>query len=102
MAEILAAGGPRWGIRWAGCRAGVNCDKIGASLGESGRRPMAKRAKRAKGRKRVAWTKGHERELRGHSRAKTPVAKIVKAMKRTAGALRQKAHAMGLSLGHRR
>ena len=63
---------------------------------------MAKRAKRTKGRKRVAWTKGHERELRNHSRKKTPVTAIAKMMKRTAGALRQKAHALGLSLGHRR
>jgi hypothetical protein len=63
---------------------------------------MAKRAKRTKGRKRVAWTKGHERELKTHSRKKTPVTAIAKAMKRTAGALRQKAHALGLSLGHRR
>jgi hypothetical protein len=59
-------------------------------------------AKRAKPRKRVAWSKAHVRELRAHSRAKTPVAKVVKAMKRTAGALRQKAYALGLSLGHRR
>lgn len=60
---------------------------------------MAKKAKRGK---RVAWSKAHVSELRAHSRAKTPVAKIVKAMKRTAGALRQKAYALGLSLGHRR
>jgi hypothetical protein len=64
---------------------------------------MAKRAKSAKrGRTRVAWTKGHEKELRSYSKKKTPVTSIAKAMKRTAGALRQKAHAMGLSLGHRR
>ena len=62
---------------------------------------MAKRAKK-RGRKRVAWTKAHESALRTHSRKKTPVTAIAKAMKRTAGALRQKAHAMGLSLGHRR
>ena len=59
-------------------------------------------AKRAKSRKRVAWTKGHERELKSHSRKKTPVTGIARAMKRTAGALRQKAHSMGLALGHRR
>jgi hypothetical protein len=66
---------------------------------------MAKRAKSAKktrGRKRVAWTKGHERDLKAHSKKKTPVTAIARAMKRTAGALRQKAHAMGLPLGHRR
>lgn len=62
---------------------------------------MAKRAKRTR-RKRVAWTKAHERDLKAHSRKKTPVTAIARAMKRTAGALRQKAHAMGLALGHRR
>ena len=61
---------------------------------------MAKKARRP--RKRVAWTKAHVNELKAHSRSKTPVAKISKAMKRTAGALRQKAYALGLSLGHRR
>jgi hypothetical protein len=60
---------------------------------------MAKKAKRTK---RQAWTKGHEKELKGHSKAKTPVAKISKAMKRTVGALRQKARLLGLPLGHRR
>ena len=59
-------------------------------------------AKKANGLKRNAWTKAHERELKGHSRAKTPVAKISKLMKRTAGALRQKARLLGMPLGHRR
>jgi hypothetical protein len=63
---------------------------------------MAKRAKKTKRGKRVAWTKGHEKELRDHSRKKTPVTAIARSMKRTPGALRQKAHAMGLALGHRR
>ena len=58
-------------------------------------------AKKTNGTKR-AWTKAHERELKGHSRAKTPVAKISKLMKRTAGALRQKAWQLELALGHRR
>jgi hypothetical protein len=60
---------------------------------------MAKKAKRTK---RVAWTKEHVRELKTHSRAKTPVARISKVMKRSAGALRQKAMALGLPIGHRR
>jgi hypothetical protein len=51
---------------------------------------------------RRAWTKENLKELKGHSRAKTPVTKISKAMKRTIGALRQKAFSLGLSLGHRR
>ena len=58
---------------------------------------MAKKAK-----KRVAWTKAHHAELRKHSKAKTPVAKISKIMKRTAGALRQVAIKLGIPLGHRR
>jgi hypothetical protein len=60
---------------------------------------MVKKTKRAK---RVAWTKGQIRELKGHSRAKMPVTKISRLMKRTAGALRQKATILGISLGHRR
>jgi hypothetical protein len=51
---------------------------------------------------RRAWTKGDHRELKAHSKNKTPVAKISRAMKRTVGALRQQAFALGLSLGHRR
>ena len=48
------------------------------------------------------WTKEHLKELKSHSRAKKPVVKISKAMKRTIGALRQKALVLGLPLGHRR
>ncbi len=42
------------------------------------------------------------KELRAHSRAKTPVAKISKLTKRTEGSLRQKAIKLGIKLGHRR
>jgi hypothetical protein len=59
---------------------------------------MAKKAKVL----RRPWTKEQLRELKMHSRAKTPVTKISKAMKRTVGALRQKAFQLGLSLGHQR
>jgi hypothetical protein len=57
---------------------------------------MAKRTKRRE------WTKENVRELKAHSRSKTPVTKISKLTKRTVGALRQKAFQMGLSLGHQR
>jgi hypothetical protein len=56
----------------------------------------------AKKSKRVEWTKEHERDLKAHSKSKTPVAKIAKAMKRTEGAIRQKAMTLGISVGHRR
>ena len=48
------------------------------------------------------YTKEDLKNLRAHSKAKTPVARIAKLMKRSEGTLRQKALAMGLSLGHRR
>jgi hypothetical protein len=60
---------------------------------------MAKTAKRAKWRE---WTKENVRELKAHSRSKTPVAEISKLTKRTVGALRQKAREMGIRIGHRR
>jgi hypothetical protein len=64
---------------------------------------MATNQKKTSGRtKRVAWTKEHVRDLKVHSKSKTPVAKISKAMKRTSGAIRQKALSLGISIGHRR
>jgi hypothetical protein len=58
--------------------------------------------KKMNGTKRVPWSKSHDRELKTHSRAKTPVVKISKSMKRTVGALRQRAFKLGFALGHRR
>ena len=47
------------------------------------------------------WSAQDERELTKHSKSKTPVKDISKALKRTPGALRQKARSLGISLGHR-
>ena len=52
--------------------------------------------------KKRAWSKGDHRELKRHSKAKTPVSTISRAMKRTVGALRQQARKLGVGLGHRR
>jgi hypothetical protein len=58
---------------------------------------MAKKAAKksekttAKKRIRVEYTKADVRELRDHSKARTPVRKIAKEMKRSEGSLRQKA-----------
>ena len=49
-----------------------------------------------------AWTKGDYRTLKAHSKARTPVVKISKQMKRTVGALRQQAFQLGIRLGHQR
>jgi hypothetical protein len=48
------------------------------------------------------WSKEDVQELKVHSKARTPVAKIAKAMKRTEGALRRKAGILGIGLGHDR
>jgi hypothetical protein len=48
------------------------------------------------------YTSADVKELRAHSKAKTPVAKIAKLTKRTEGSLRQKAIKLGIRLGHRR
>jgi hypothetical protein len=52
--------------------------------------------------RRVPWTKADYRALKAHSKAKTPVVKISKEMKRTVGALRQQAIKLGIGLGHQR
>jgi len=66
---------------------------------------MAKKAKSAKkdGRStRKEWTKEDIKTLKAHSKSKTSLVKIAKEMKRTPGALRQRAFKDGLALGHRR
>lgn len=60
---------------------------------------MAKKVKKIVRRE---YTKADVKELRAHSKAKTPVTKIAKLTKRTEGSLRQKALKLGISLGHRR
>ena len=60
---------------------------------------MAKKTKKVIRRE---YTKADVKELRSHSKARTPVETIVKLTKRTVGSLRQKALRLGISLGHRR
>lgn len=48
------------------------------------------------------YTKTDVKELRAHSKAKTPVTRIARLTKRTIGSLRQKARKLGIPLGHRR
>jgi hypothetical protein len=51
---------------------------------------------------RSPWTKDDIRALKSHSKSKTPVVQVAKALKRTEGAVRQKAKTIGIGLGHRR
>ena len=48
------------------------------------------------------WTGADVSVLKKHSRKKTPVARISLSMKRTPGAIRQKALSLNMSIGHRR
>ena len=63
---------------------------------------MAKATKKKVRGRGAAWTKAMHAELRKHSKARTPVSKISKQMKRTVGALRQQALKLGIGLGHQR
>jgi hypothetical protein len=66
---------------------------------------VAKKANKAKKTRKVVrreYTKEDIKELRAHSKARTPVAKIAKLTKRTEGSLRQKAGKLGIGLGHSR
>ena len=55
-----------------------------------------------KGRRLIRWSKTDHAELKRHSRSKTPVVKVAKAMKRTERSIRQKAASLGFSIGHQR
>jgi hypothetical protein len=59
-------------------------------------------AKKARKRPYKVWTPQDLRELKRHSREKTPVRKIAKAMNRTEATVRMKAYQLGMSVGHRR
>jgi hypothetical protein len=48
------------------------------------------------------WTKDDLRQLKAHSKTRTPVVEVARAMKRTEAAVRQKAKTIGIGLGHRR
>ena len=61
---------------------------------------MVKKAKKTVVRR--EYSKADVKELRAHSKAKTPVVKIMKLTKRSEGSLRQKALKLGIKLGHRR
>jgi hypothetical protein len=66
---------------------------------------VAKKAKKTATKKNAVgreYTKADVKELRAHSKAKTPVAKIAKLTKRSEGSLRQKALKLGIRLGHQR
>jgi predicted nucleotidyltransferase len=48
------------------------------------------------------YTASDIKRLKMHSKARTPVSKLAKLTKRSAGSLRQKALKLGIGLGHQR
>jgi hypothetical protein len=59
-------------------------------------------AKKAKKMARRPFTKQDLKTLRAHSKARTPVTRISKEMKRSVGSIRQKALRLGIGVGHQR
>jgi len=51
---------------------------------------------------RKPYTAADVKLLKQHSKARTPVTKLSKQMKRSVGSLRQKALKLGIGLGHQR
>jgi hypothetical protein len=51
---------------------------------------------------RKEFTPSDVKLLKMHSKARTPVSKLAKLMKRSEGSLRQKALKLGIGLGHQR
>jgi hypothetical protein len=56
--------------------------------------------KAAKKPTRRTWTKDDVRALKRHSKEGTKVTRVSRELKRTVGALRAKAHSLGVGLGH--
>jgi hypothetical protein len=75
---------------------------VRVTVAQQGKRSAWTRKSKRTRAKRVAWTKEDAKELKRHSKAKTPLAAISKSMKRTPGPLRQQAFKLGMSLGHGR
>ena len=73
--------------------------KTRCNLNQLSQDHMAGKAKKAV---RRPFTKEDIKALRAHSKARTPVTKISKQMKRSVGSLRQKALKLGFGLGHQR
>ena len=66
------------------------------------KKTVKKTAPKAKKIARRPYSKADIKELRAHSKARTPVEKIAKLTKRTVGSLRQTAMKLGIGLGHQR
>ena len=90
------AGGQDYEVRYEAKKTGKSAKQVRRAVSKVG--PSRRKVERTLRR----WTKDENRSLRGHSKSKTPVDKISRAMKRTPSALRQQALKLGIPLDHRR
>jgi hypothetical protein len=74
------------------------CDDSNADPSEGGVEAVRKKKTPV----RNPWTQDDLRQLKAHSKTRTPVVEVAKAIKRTEAAVRQKAKTIGVGLGHRR
>jgi hypothetical protein len=77
------------------------CDRVIKPLRIRLEIEVAKKAAKTKV-ARKEYTASDIKLLKMHSKARTPVLKLAKLMKRSEGALRQKALKLGIGLGHQR
>jgi len=75
---------------------------VGGLIKSGAKKLKVTKAKKNRKAVRREWTKADVKELKAHSKARTPVTKISKETKRSVGALRQKALHLGIGLGHQR
>jgi hypothetical protein len=68
---------------------------------KSAKKKTAKKTTAKRATVRRAWTSSDVRELKSLAKKKAGVARIAKALKRTAGAIAVKAHQLGVSLDTR-
>jgi hypothetical protein len=74
---------------------------VGAAAGDQSEEQLMAIARRKRAVRRD-WTRDEVKELKKHSKDKTRVKTVSRALKRSEGAVRQKAGALGIPLGHRR
>ena len=86
---------------FASVRLMMNAIVLSSRSGSDWRSKVAKKAAKKKI-TRKEWTASDIKLLKIHSKARTPVSKLAKLMKRSEGSLRQKALKLGIGLCHQR
>ena len=99
------AGGQDYEVRYEAKKTGKSKANVKRAIKRVGtsRKQVERALRKSAGRgPKRPWTKAEHRELKAHSKKRTPVAKIARLLKRTAGAVRQQAFQLGFGVGHQR